>query len=314
MIHAFAIDPRLAASWSRLTEFRFVSDKFGLGTPRVMLELPEFTEWKNAVYTEAASLELGATDWSRLEELFKLFAEHRCRRADAVYQDLVTWLENAENEYDRREFAAILATENPRRHSAVVLGDELGAPKARRWIHSSGATPERTPEGLATALTGILVNARVLHLVDPHFGPQRKRNRLVLEGFFDVLARNGLVLDLIRVHCMYKEEYPLPEFEEAAREMAARLPQTAAVEFVRWKQREHDEDGERLHNRYVLSDLGGVSLGIGLDAGAPGETDDLLLMTREQYRLRWSQYADEDGTFAKVDSPALVRGARRSRR
>jgi hypothetical protein len=46
--------------------------------------------------------------------------------------------------------------------------------------------------------------------------------------------------------------------------MAARLLSGVSVEFVRWRQK---AGGDKLHNRYVLTDIGGVSLGVGLDEG-----------------------------------------------
>lgn len=304
MIHAFALDPRLVATWGRLAEFRFIHDKFGLGTPRVMLELRAFSKWKRDVYDAAKKLGLSQEDMKRIEELFRLFSEHKSRRADAVYDGLLTWLENAEREYDRRPYAAILATENPRAHPAVLLGDQLG-PSDARWTFSQGATVARTPEALAAALSELLVNAKVLHLVDPHFGPENARHRRVLEALMDVLSTHGIALDVIRMHCLAKSE--LAFFEEKAAAMAERLPQGITVEFARWKQR---AGRDLIHNRFVLTDLGGVLLGVGLDAGQAGETDDLLLLTRAQYELRWAQYAGDDGTFERADSPASIQGTR----
>lgn len=307
MIHAFALQPELVATWGRRSEYRFIHDKFGIGTPRAMLELPSFTKWKRAVHRAANDLDLSQEDMLRLAELFRVFSEHKCRRADAVYDGVLTWLENGEREYDRRPFAGILAIENPRAHEAVLLGDDLKMTDAR-WARSPGATAHRTPEGLATALTAMLVNCRVLHLVDPHFGPENGRHRRVLEALMEVLATNGASPELVRVHCLAKST--LDFFEGEAARMASRLPQGITVEFRRWKQR---AGGERLHNRYVLTDLGGVSLGVGLDAGADGETDDLLLLPHEQYVRRWAQYAEEDGSFDVGDAPAAVIGQRRGR-
>jgi len=308
VIHAFALEPELVATWGRREEFRFIHDKFGLGTPRVMLELPTFTAWKNAVYSAASELDLTAKDWKRLEEVFRIFAEHRCRRAESVYMDALTWLQNAEQEHSRREFRAILAAHNPRSHSAVIVGDDVGQPKARLFSCELGATPDRSPNGLANALAAMLCNCRELHLVDPHFGPENPRHRKVLEALVDVLATNGVSPELVRVHCMKKAE--LPFFEGEAAKMASRLPPGITVEFRRWKQR---AGSDRIHNRYVLTDLGGVFLGIGLDAGEAGETDDLLLLPQEQYVRRWAQYAEEDGSFDLGDSPAAVTGKRRVR-
>lgn len=306
MIHAFALEPKVVATWGRREEFRFIHDKFGPGTPRVLLELPGFPDWKNAVYSAAAELDLSEKDWKRLEEVFRIFSEHRCRRAAAVYADVLTWLENAEREHARHAFRAIVAIENPRRHAAVVVGDDLGLPKAKLWACATAATPPRSANDLATALAAMLVNCRELHLVDPHFGLENTRYRDVLESLIGVLASHAISLDVIRVHCSDKAE--LGFFEQAASKMAARLPAGYSVEFVRWKQKE--DGGEKFHNRYVLTDLGGVSLGVGLDAGKPGETDDVQLLSRPTYDLRWSQYVGINGAFDCVDKPKSIRGTR----
>ncbi len=305
MIHAFALEPTVVATWARREEFRFVHDKFGIGSPRAFLELPEFTEWKNAVYSAASELDLSEKDWKRLEEVFRIFSEHRCRRAESVFRDVLSWLENAEREYTRREFRAIVAKDNPRRHRAVILGGDLGLPKAKLWACDLGATPARTPEELACALSAMVSNSRELHLVDPYFGPENLRHRTVLQALMDVLAIHAVFPEVIRVHCAERSERSF--FEQEALKMAARLPSGCTVEFVRWKERAR---GEKLHNRYVLTDLGGVSLGVGLDAGEPGETDDLLLLPRVQYERRWSQYVGNDGAFERVDVPAAVCGTR----
>lgn len=304
MIHAFALQPELVATWGRRSEYRFIHDKFGLGTPRAMLELPSFTKWKRAVYRAANDLELSEQDMLRLTELFRILAEHKCRRADAVYDGVITWLENGEREYDRKPFACIVARENPRAHSAVLLGEDLD-PTDARWARPAGATAPRSPEGLATALTAMLVNCRVVHLVDPHFGPENARHRRVLEALVDVLASNGVGPEFVRVHCRAKSR--LDFFEAEAVKMAGRLAPGITVEFRRWEQR---DGGDRLHNRYVLTDLGGVKLGDGLDAGAEGETDDLLLLPHGQYVHRWAQYAEEDCSFELCDTPRAIVGSK----
>jgi hypothetical protein len=279
---------------------RFIHDKFGLGTPRVLLELPRFIDWKNDVYTAASELDLSPKDWKRLEELFRIFGEHRCGRTSSVYKDVLSWLENAEREYAQREFRAIIATENPRRH--------IGLPKASLWTCDSGATPSRSPEGLAAALSAMLINCRELHLIDPHFGPENARHRRVLEALMDVLATNAIAPKVIRVYCSAKAE--LGFFEQEATKMAAWLPIGCTVEFARLRQR---PGGEKLHNRYVLTDLGAVLLGLGLDAGGTGESDDFVLLPRAQYERRWSQYVADNGAFECVDRPLKVKGTRAQR-
>lgn len=307
MIHAFALEPKLVATWGKREEYRFVCDKFGLGTPRALLELPAFRKWKRDVYLAANELALSQKEMTRIEELFKLFGDHKCRRTDSVYNGLLTWLENAESEYDRRPFGAIVAAQNPREHQGVLVSGQLDE-RGAQWACEVGAPPARTAEALAGVLSPMLINCKTLHLVDPYWNPAEPRYSKVLEALMDVLVTHALSPELIRVHC--SDKLALALFEKAATEMAARLPKGCTIEFARWKER---EGGEKLHNRYVLTDLGGVSLGIGLDAGKAGQTDDLVLLPRALYLHRWLQYVKDDGSFESADKPTSVRGARAPR-
>ena len=70
--------------------------------------------------------------------------------------------------------------------------------------------------------------------------------------------------------------------------------------------------GEQLHNRYILSDLGGVSFGYGLDEGDEGETDDITLMDKDQHQHRWFQYSENPlVAFEQEGTPVEVVGTRR---
>jgi hypothetical protein len=53
------------------------------------------------------------------------------------------------------------------------------------------------------------------------------------------------------------------------------------------------------HNRYILTELAGVSLGHGLDEGTG--CDDLQLLSVEAYRHHWVAYgcADGKGSFER---------------
>ena len=102
MIHAYAIEPEVTVGWSDKTGYRFIRDKFGLGTPRVFLEIQKFSKWKKAVYEIAKEKGLDGKDLTRLAALFDIFADHRVRRRPGVYENTISWLENTENEYNHR--------------------------------------------------------------------------------------------------------------------------------------------------------------------------------------------------------------------
>jgi len=73
--------------------------------------------------------------------------------------------------------------------------------------------------------------------------------------------------------------------------LAPLIPNTLSCELVRI--REKTSPAEIIHNRFVLTDRGGVKFGIGLDDdnGQEGQTDDVDLLSQESFDLRWRQYA-----------------------
>ena len=68
--------------------------------------------------------------------------------------------------------------------------------------------------------------------------------------------------------------------------------------------------GEQLHNRYTLTDVGGLIFGAGLDEGATGEIDDVALMDLPQYELRWSQHAKEPMAFEVTEVQVEIQSGR----
>lgn len=303
MIHAYAIDPDVAVAWCDLAAFRFVYDKFGLGTPRMLLEFPKFSKWKRAVYSTARTKDLSGTDLTRLAEIFKLLGEHRVRRAESVYNGDISWLNNAEAEYDRHPFAAIIALSNPRSHDAVVLEKELGTSKNDRWNKDMADTPIRDPRVLTDAVCAMLENCSELHLVDPHFGFENKRHRVFFEELLNASMNHRKSNLHVTLHCSNKST--LDFFEESTAKVESNLPDGVTVSFKRWDEL---EGGEKFHNRYILTDLGGVGFGIGLEEGEDSETEDINLLSAKQYRLRREQFTVPGEKFDLIDEPAPISG------
>lgn len=303
MIHAYAIEPECVVAWCDRRSFRIVSGRFGVGTPRLLLELPKFSSWKKAVYDAASKANLSDLHKTRLAELFKLLGNQRVRRMGTAYDGTRPWLENAEAEYARHPFAAIIAMTNPRSHAAVLLESAVGDEGNPLWHRPLAATPSRTPEGIAAVVSALVENCDEIHLVDPHFGPENARHRRVLDSILELVAarRSGLP-SRVCVHCSPKAKIDF--FEAEALAMASRIPAGVTLTFKRWAER---AGGERFHNRYLLSNIGGVIIGVGLDAGREGQTDDVNLMDAVQFLKRWDQF-NGACAFDLVDEPRAVVG------
>ena len=95
-------------------------------------------------------------------------------------------------------------------------------------------------------------------------------------------------------------------------EMQKRLPRIIPagkeVYVTIWKQR---EQGQKLHNRYILSEVCGVAFGTGLDQNnnqAAAETDDLHMMDAAKLSARWQEYLGSPTAFDPVAPPFEITG------
>ncbi len=301
MIRAYAIEPEAVLAWTDKNGYRFIKDKFGLGTSRMFLDIQKYSKWKKKAYDAAQKNGLGDMELLRLQELFKLWEIPRVKNRLGCYDNTISWLTNSRKEYDRHPFAAIIASSNPDKHPAVIVEEELGQGNDYRWECSAASTPRRNAKELAGSIRNMLENSSVLHLVDQYFSTHKLRHKEVLEEFLNVAmyrCKRQSHLD-VTVHCNTDISYD--HFNRGALELKKRLPKGIHLSFKRWKEAEGKES-EKFHNRYILSDLGGLVFGTGLDRGYGNQTEDINLMDKEQYRKRWEQFVDPAEELTLVDS------------
>ena len=298
MIYEFALDPAVVATWGRKTEFAYFVKEFGLGTPRVMSAYPGFKQWKRDVNQKANNLEKKPLDKTRLADMLKVLSNKRLARTDSQYSMGKSWVRNATDEHTRRPFHAILASEIPDDSEQIIRGvlDEVLSHKY--WQCLSSKSCNRTSEEIVEAVQSLLHVCKRVLFIDPHFGLERPGYRATFEKFINALVTDRPSLpSQIEIHCLAKAEYSF--FVEKCDEwMSKWVPRNLRVRFFRWKQK---QDGERLHDRFILTDLGGVEVSGGLDAGKVGETTNIFLLSRDQYEMRWRQYTQSPPAFDLID-------------
>jgi hypothetical protein len=301
MIFAFAIEPVVAAEWYPRRRLRTVRNEFGVGHPRVFFEYPKFSKWKRAVWRILADKNLSEIDRARVEVLFTWLGEARVRRHELAYDPDKDWLSNVEAEWDRRAFGGVLASCDPRKHAAVITEEERLDGDARWDDLPSGLVVKRTPEALRGALGPLVQDCREVHLVDPYFDGSKRTYQRVLADLAGAMCdpadeeRRTIV-----VHC--GGNVPLEDFVSGLGVCAESVPRRVTLEVRRWWD-VTDSDG--LHNRFVLTDIGGVKLGWAVASGRRGTLDDVNVLARGQWETRWAQYCEGDQVFEPVDDPPL---------
>ncbi len=75
-----------------------------------------------------------------------------------------------------------------------------------------------------------------------------------------------------------------------------------------WTQR---PGGKRLHNRYLITNIGGVKFGDGVEQGQQGEDDHISILDESSRTDLWSQFIEPGDAFDRIGSPVAVIGVRR---
>lgn len=309
MIHEFALEPELVASLTERSVARYFAENFGLGQPRLVSRYPK--RWKKLAWEAFQQTHPDCTEGQRkiVEELIQRLSERMVRRGDSSWEPSRSWLQNAEQEHDRRPFRGILARANPRGRAEVLIDRDLDEPSSSRWAVVRGATIARQARPMADLVLPLLRCCGEAIFIDPHFGPENRRHRRPLEEFLAVLVHRRADMGSLRVEVHTEVKSPEAFFRTQCQNQLGRcIPAGLSVKIRRWTQR---SGGETLHNRYILTDLGGLIFSHGLDEGNPGETDDVSLMDRGQYILRWNQYVSDAPAFDSMEEPVLVNGTKK---
>ena len=305
MLHEYAVEPELVATWCTRASGRYFLDKFGLGSPRILSMYPRGPKhWKTLV-EEAWNMANDVADRKRIVELIQRLSEVQVVRPNAVWNPDRAWLDNAVAEHQRIPFHAILARHNPSRHPKVLVADLLDE-RTSLWSVPRGAVVQREATGMACVVRDMLRMARDIVFVDPYFSCSPARYYAeVIAACFQACIEQRIPGGQPRVRILTADDSDDDEkcthvfFTKQCRDrLPSRLPIGQHVEIRRLKER---ANGEQLHNRYILTELGGVSFGAGLDEKPGAAFDDLFLLTRRQYETRWRQYAAEPPAF---DQPA----------
>lgn len=297
MLYEYALEPALLNNWK---DFRYFVEKFGVTQGRLIARYPK--RWKKLVYD--ALVGCGEIERKRIEDRLQLL-DDRILKRQHEWISQQDWLTNAEAEHSRRPFHAILAKANPSRRDFVLEGESLDETHPLWNVPKSRIVP-RVAREIAACVAPLLRVCKEILFIDPYFGPENLRHRRPLEAFLTAVleGRNDESLVRVTVHMEAKSEASFFK-RECEQRLPNIIPEGMRVRLMRWRQR---DGGEKLHNRFILTDRGGVRFGVGLDDGAEGETDEIELLGEEPYKFRWVQYTSAPA-FDFVDE-LIIEGKR----
>lgn len=298
MFAEFALKPDLISTWP---EYRAIIGFFGMQNGRLISKFPK--KWKRMVI-EAAGRNSGEVEFTRIVESLsnldsKLVAMSR------PYDSEKVWLENAVTEHSRLPFHAILCDQDtPEISGAInmIAFDPASLPSEFNVGTSLHVCREAI--AMANSIEMLLKNCTEVYFIDPHYDPKERRFNQPLCAFLDVVnSRNTAHPVKIQFHAGNKNPNSGEIETNLERWIKPKLLPAQEFKLVRWNFAE-------LHNRYVLTDIGGVMFGNGLDENLnnPSEKEVVTILGEETRLQLLEDYSSASQSFNWLNQVITIRG------
>lgn len=282
MIKEFALEPDVLATSFR--DFTYFIEKFGIAHGRVISEFP--SKWKRMVYQAAQANLRGTLELRRIEARLQGMSDDVLVALGRSGGDgALPWLDRAVTEHVHKPFAAIIARDNPGAHADVLVAASLDETDAR-FQASNQRHITRTAVEIVDCVGLLLDVADTVKLIDPHFDPTKARWRRMLELVLQRLVDNEQAGVRLEIH---RADNALPRnlqhlFDSTIPKI---LPVGVIVEVFL-----HPE--KAMHNRFILTKMGGAVYKTGLDDNEDGgftPEDVVTLLTRVVFDKEWATYS-----------------------
>lgn len=330
MIYEYALDPRLVVDWAINGTGRVVG-QFGVDHRRLLSDFPK--DWAGWAYNEfykhfeydSTSLEFQNAQ-STFQAYIQLLTDYTVRRNRAMDENK-SWFDEAVREHASHPFHAIMTSDTGDGSCAeVITPDVIDDVRDVRWYLPTIVSARKTAAEIAQAVAPLLKVATHIVLVDPYFDPSAPRFRATFTEMMRIafgatrcIAESpsvSIMTSVYQAHRPREGEFTASQKAKVAADLnrkanlhlPAHLPKGSFVDFLCL---ENPPSGDAFHNRFVLTDVGGVIAPYGLDdfsgGGAHSARDDLQPMSKGVYEGRWKQYV-EKRDISIIGNPVRVAG------
>lgn len=290
MIYEYAFDPQVFSEWSNC---RYLAEMLGFSKGRVISKFPK--KWSKHVID---SIPPDCSDITRTRIVAKLKQLAPCminsnREYVLEKQD---WMSNALFSHNLIPFRAVVSASDPNHVNSVINVTDIEEGHELWDIEHSCAIIRDSIE-IVNSLRLLLLLCRDLIIVEPHFKPAVARFKNTLVQILQTLQSQQRRCDVVPSITIIKKYDPLDnDFSlKCSTHFKEHLTSISGIRFICLSE---FPGGQRLHNRFVLTNLAGISLGIGFDEQPDSiSTDDAFILDSKHHLERWKMYSDVGSHF-----------------
>lgn len=282
MFYEYAIDPAVFTTFERV---RYFVEATAPGEGRFISEYPR--KWKALVFGQLSSV----AGRSRKQAEILLENATLIRRRAAPFDGEKDWTANVVAEDARLKFRAVVTESGTDAESHICVNDvSIAHP---RWAKFSGFVP-RTRRDMLQAIGLLIRHAEHVVIIDRFFGSAGSGREAVFGAFAEISDQRAH----FEVFCEPLETRdPRLQLQKNIQSLASRLRggQKLTVHVLLAR-----TSNVRFHNRYLLTNVGGVSFGDSIQFGAG--VDLLTPLTKAQIGDLRRDYCAATTAFTIADT------------
>lgn len=307
MFEEFAVDPALVTEWEFFKELR---DKFGVFEGRFIADYPH-KEWKKAVSELLEKRAHGPNpvrnsativEWLRSPGGSR---DLRIARRKRLYRCCESWLANAEQQSE--SFHAILSAKQTTAENGICMQETTSLAGEPLFRIECQPRVRRIPEQILAVAKPLLRMAKRVKWIDRFLAAFDEDGRLrcklqTVVAFLDWLGKDNIAISQLELHL---EEPSRGSRDVLAQEIQSRvqghLTSTTKLSIHWWAASE----GENIHPRFLLTDIGGLQFDHGTDPGSG--TTIVHLLKEQRWKDEWSRYTPESSNLTHHGEVSLFR-------
>lgn len=282
MFKEFAIDPTAIVSSYR--DLVYVLEKFGMHQGRLISEFPG--NWRKSCFETAHEKHQGKVELSRIIECLSQLRNRKdifLSKGRAGDYHGQKWIEAALHAHQKEPFDFIVSEHAQVDPLVIALNEFDGSNPCladnRQW------TIRRDALSIAGVVGSFAKFSSKLKIIDPHFDVGASRYRRPFEEILQSACNASSVIDIFRSDRKGPADL-CPAMNRIA--LMANQKGISIRLFLR--------PAGTMHNRYVMTDRGGVTFSTGLDDddfGIGTSHDDVTLLDPLIRMAKWNEYDDQ---------------------